>query len=350
MEVKITATGVQHYMKQLAKAFNCDFMRDCKEYRIELPDAIGQGYISAYDFDYGISLIYYECFFKEGLDVVFKKSKAHPMHFHFCVSGEVLHKICDDQIAYQLNPLNGSMSANPQDCQQRLSFSPNVEIIHTNMQILRSEYLEKVDCDLENMHEKLEAIFRDVEAERSFLHEINYNLPTAECIRHIAGNGYDGLVRSSFAEAKCLELLALQLKQFSDDLDPDIRFVALKKYDLDRIIQAKNILVSDLQNAPTIQDLAKQSGVNQQKLKHGFKQVFGKTINQYLRDSRLETAKFLIMDGRSSIQDIAERVGYCNQSHFARKFREKFGLLPKDALQANAIEVNLNEYEEEVKK
>lgn len=346
MKIKITENRVEHFIQTLAEAFDCEFVRDCKEYRVNLPEKIGQGYISAYDFDYGISLFYYNCFFNEVLDLVFTKGRPHPIHFNFCVKGEIRHQMCGEQIAYQLNPLNGSMSANPKHCDQYLSFSPYVEAMHTNLQILRSEYLEKVDCDLENMHEKLEEVFRDVKAENSFLHEINYNLPTAECIQHIAGNGYENLVRSSFAEAKSLELLALQLKQFSDDLDPDVRYVTLKKYDLDKIIQAKNILVSDLQNAPNIQDLAKLSGVNQQKLKDGFKQVFGKTINQYLRDSRLETAKFLIMDGRSSIQDIAERVGYCNQSHFARRFREKYGLLPKDALQANPVEVNIDEYEE----
>lgn len=198
-------------------------------------------------------------------------------------------------------------------------------------------YLKKVDCELQKMHPKLVSVFSDAKSEKSFLHEVNYNIPTSECIRHIAGNGYKGLVRSSFAEAKSLELLALQLKQFADDLDPDTRFVTLKRYDLDKILKAKEILVSDLQNAPTITDLAKLIGVNQQKLKKGFKQVFGKTINQYLRDARLEAAKYMIMDGSDSIQDVAERVGYSNRGHFARKFREKYGMLPKDALQSKSV-------------
>lgn len=345
MKIEITQNGAEPFVKALTQALDIDYEKNCKEYRIEIPEPLGRGNISVYDFDYGMSLFYFNCEFDQQIDLVYTKDRTHPMHFNFCVEGEILHKICDETIAYQLNPLNGSISANPQNCMQCISISPHIQTIHTNLQIIRSEQLEKIKCDLEQMHPKLIEVFRDVKGKNSFLHEINYGIPTSECIHHIAGNGYEGLVRSSFAEAKCLELLALQLKQFSDDLDPDTRFVTLKKYDLDKILKAKEILVSDLQNAPTIQDLAKMSGVNQQKLKRGFKQVYGKTINQYLRDARLEAAKFMIMDGRSSIQDVAESVGYSNRGHFARKFREKYGMLPKDAMQTNAVLVNEPEEE-----
>lgn len=341
MEVKLENNDIEGFIQRIAAALDCELTHECREFKIEIPESKGSGFISGYSFDHGMSLLYLECRLKEQLDLVLTAGKVHPLHFHFCGKGEFRHELCDGEIAYQLNPLSGSISANPAKCGQRLSFPPNVQIVHTNVMVDRSEYLKKIDCDLENMHEKLETVFRDVEAEHTFLHEVNYSIPTAECIRHIAGNGYESLIRSAFAEAKTLELLALQLKQFADDLDPDTRYITLKKYDLDQILNAKEILVSDLQNAPTIQDLAKLSGINQQKLKRGFKQVFGTTINQYLRDVRLETAKFLIMDGKSTIQDIAERVGYSNQSHFARRFREKYGMLPKKALQCNAIELNL---------
>lgn len=339
MKIHLTQNGAKAFIKTLSVVLDCAFTHNCKEYRIDLPEEYGNGYISAYDFDHGTSLIYFDCTFLEELDIIFTKDQVHAIHFNFCVEGEILHKICNDQIAYQLNPLNGSISSNPSNCTQSLAISPKQRTIHTNLQIQRSDYLKKVDCDLEKMHPKLQGVFRDVDSKNSFLHEINYNIPTAECIQHITGNGYEDLVRSSFAEAKSLELLALQLKQFADDLDPDTRFITLKKYDLDKILKAKEILVSDLQEAPTIPDLAKMSGINQQKLKRGFKQVFGKTVNQYLRDARLETAKYMIMDGKSSIQDVAERVGYSNRGHFARKFREKYGLLPKDALQTNPLKL-----------
>lgn len=341
MKIEVKSHKIEDCISSIAKAMGSEIKSECREFKILIPETHGTGFISGYAFDYGMSLLYLDCYLYEELDIIFAEGQTHPLHFHFCGQGEFRHELCDGEIGYQLNPLNGSISANPRDCYQLLSFPPNVNIVHTNVQILRSRYLEKVDCDLESMHEKLEDVFRDVEGKHTFLHEINYSIPTSECIRHIAGNGYESLVRSSFAEAKTLELLALQLKQFDDDLDPDTRYVTLKRYDLDRILKAKEILVSDLQNAPTIQDLARQSGINQQKLKRGFKQVFGSTINQYLRDVRLETAKFLIMDGKSSIQDIAERVGYTNQSHFARRFREKYGMLPKDALQCNFIEIDL---------
>lgn len=340
MKIRFTKLDVHANIAELAEAMGTKAIEDCSECRIELPKRIGEGYISGFTFDFGINLMLFDCELKDELEITVGDGLCHPIHFNFCVQGDFRHELSKRKLSYQLNPLTGSITANPHDCEQVFHFAPHVKTVHTNLQILRSEYLEKVDCDLEKMHQKLAVVFRDVNARHPFLHEINYNVQTSECIRSIIDNDFTALVRSSYIEAKAMELLALQLKQFADDLDPDQRFVTLKKYDLETILKAKELLVSDLQNAPTIKELAKMSGINQQKLKNGFKQVFGITINQYLRQYRLEKAKFLMMEGKSSIKEIAERVGYSNQSHFARRFREKYGVLPKDALRMVTLPVN----------
>lgn len=340
MKVEFDQLSIHQNIHKLADALGAEVIKDCSEYRIDLPRSVGKGSISGFEFDYGIGLFLYDCELKKELQIAISDGLCHPLHFNFCVQGDFRHTLSQQKIIYHLNPLTGSISANPQDCTQVFCFAPKVKLVHTNLQIYRAKYVEKVDCDVDKMHEKLAAVFSDVEAQQTFLHEMNYNIQTAECIRNMLTNEFTDMVRSAYIEAKALELLALQLKQFADDMDPDMRFVTLKKYDLDTILKAKEILVSDLQDAPTIKELAKMSGINQQKLKSGFKQIFGMTINQYLREYRLETAKFLIMEGKSSIQDVAERVGYSSQSHFARRFREKFGLLPKDALRMVSLPVN----------
>ncbi|MCB0643417.1 MAG: helix-turn-helix transcriptional regulator, partial [Phaeodactylibacter sp.] len=72
-------------------------------------------------------------------------------------------------------------------------------------------------------------------------------------------------------------------------------------------------------------------GINRQKLKTGFKSVYGNTIYKALREERLEHASLLLMAGRS-VKEAAEEVGYANQGHFASRFKEKYGVLPKDYL------------------
>lgn len=337
MIVFFDEVGMEQQIEHLAEVLDTECERDCQEYIIKLPSNLGKGQITGFAFDYGIGLLLLNGFLKENLKLVYKSGVKQAVQFHFCLGGDFRHSLNDESIAYQLNPLMGSISTNPCHCAQSLHFPKGVQIRHANLQVLRSEYLLKVDCDIDRMPPKLGKVFSDVEGITPFLYESNYSVPTAECIKQIMESNHQGLVRSAYTEAKTLELLSLQLKQFQDDSDPSYRFTNLKRYDLDRILAAKEILVEDLQNAPTIVQLAKQSGINQQKLKKGFKEVFKKTINQYLRDVRLEAAKFLLMEGKSSVRDIAQQVGYSNPSHFARRFNDKYGMLPKDVQRINKL-------------
>lgn len=95
------------------------------------------------------------------------------------------------------------------------------------------------------------------------------------------------------------------------------------------IRDAENILVGRLVDPPTIPQLARMVGLNQQTLKQGFRQLFGRTINQHLNNNRLNQAGVLIKAGELSMGEIAREVGYNNPGYFSRKFREKYGVSPR---------------------
>ncbi|MFP4567016.1 MAG: helix-turn-helix transcriptional regulator [Spirochaetaceae bacterium] len=61
--------------------------------------------------------------------------------------------------------------------------------------------------------------------------------------------------------------------------------------------------------------------MNCNKLKYGFREVFGTTVFGQLRNLRLEEARHLIEDGDHSVTEAAFAVGYSSLSHFARTFR-----------------------------
>ena len=134
-----------------------------------------------------------------------------------------------------------------------------------------------------------------------------------------------------------MELFSLQLKSYKDQDDPTHKKVPLRKEDVQLLI--KDILNENFKNPPSIKELSKLVGMNEQKLQKGFKYLFNQTINKYLRKERMEYAKLLIIKGDMSIGEIAERVGYTNKSHFASRFKETYGLLPKDFSKSMEIKI-----------
>ena len=105
----------------------------------------------------------------------------------------------------------------------------------------------------------------------------------------------------------------------------------LRSDDVDRIQHAKDILLSDLENPPSLLKLAQQVGLNDYKLKQSFKQVFGTTVFGYLHDYRMQQAYQLLEVGELNITEVSLKVGYSSLSSFNRAFKKKFGINPSQA-------------------
>jgi AraC-like DNA-binding protein len=140
---------------------------------------------------------------------------------------------------------------------------------------------------------------------------------------------YGGSIKQMYLEGKVLELAALQFSQFAQQDGAEPSSLALRPDDIERLHQARAILMQQTDQPPTLIALARQVGLNDCKLKQGFRQVFGTTVFGYLRDHRLEQARLLLTEGRLSVQQVAHTVGYAQSGYFARAFRRKFGINPK---------------------
>ena len=89
------------------------------------------------------------------------------------------------------------------------------------------------------------------------------------------------------------------------------------------------ILSQQAADPPSLSNLARQVGLNDRKLKEGFRQVFGTTAFSYLRDYRLQQAQQLLCNPNLSISSVAATVGYKSPESFCKAFRHKFAVSPK---------------------
>lgn len=102
-----------------------------------------------------------------------------------------------------------------------------------------------------------------------------------------------------------------------------------QKENVTKVRDAKEFLLKDLQNAPTIKELAKEVALNEHNLKTGFKEIYGKTIHAFLKDYKMSKARELILKREFQIAEIADQLGYTNVSHFIDAFKNKYGVTPK---------------------
>lgn len=149
-------------------------------------------------------------------------------------------------------------------------------------------------------------------------------------LQQILNCPYAGAIGRLFLEGKVLELTALSLQALMPS--QPISTHPLKPDDIDRIRQAKAILLKDLAHPPSLQALARQVGLNECTLKRGFRQVFNTTAFGCLQAQRLDQARLLLLAGDLQVQQTAHAVGYHSRSHFSAAFRKRFGVSPQKCL------------------
>lgn len=99
--------------------------------------------------------------------------------------------------------------------------------------------------------------------------------------------------------------------------------------DLQRILLARDLLLADLSNPPSIVELARHSGTNARKLTEQFRLLFGLPPFAYLKRYRLEHALDALRHGDRPIASIAAEIGY-RPAHLSAAFRARFGRSPRD--------------------
>jgi AraC family transcriptional regulator, transcriptional activator of the genes for pyochelin and ferripyochelin receptors len=139
---------------------------------------------------------------------------------------------------------------------------------------------------------------------------------------------YQGGLQQLYLESKVLELFTMQFAQ-ACALPTTTAATKLTAADCESLHQARQILVERVNDPLSLIGLARLVGLNDRKLKQGFRQLFGMSVFGYLRDYRLQQAQVLLTNPNLNVTDVAHCIGYASLPSFSKAFRQKFGYSPQ---------------------
>ena len=91
----------------------------------------------------------------------------------------------------------------------------------------------------------------------------------------------------------------------------------------------KGIVLNNLENEQfSVFQLAKESNYSRSQLYRKLKLLTGKSINEYIRNIRLEEALKLLINDVATISEIAYKVGFASPAYFSRCFHDRYGHSP----------------------
>lgn len=141
---------------------------------------------------------------------------------------------------------------------------------------------------------------------------------------------YTGGLKKMYLLSKSIEILVMQAETYDRRAEAGARYCK-RTDDRERIQYARDYLLENATTPPSLTELSRVVGINEYKLKRGFKEVFKTTVFGYLADHRLDTARQELLESGKTISEIAYETGYSSPQHFSTAFRKKFGVSPREA-------------------
>jgi len=150
----------------------------------------------------------------------------------------------------------------------------------------------------------------------------NVNLAMNRALYELMNNPLQGRFRELFSEAKILELVALQLAAVRAESP------CPTQKDRDIFHDLRCYLDTHFNDDLSLRSLSRTFGLNEFKLKKGFKTFFNHTIFDYIHEQKMLHARKLLLDDNMLVNEVAGKVGYKNPNHFSTAFKRRFGVVP----------------------
>ena len=80
----------------------------------------------------------------------------------------------------------------------------------------------------------------------------------------------------------------------------------------------------------SVETLAEMMAMSRSNLQRKIKGLTGMIPTDYIRLIRLKTAAQLLKSGEHRINEVCFLTGFSNMSYFSRRFRQQFGILPRE--------------------
>lgn len=263
----------------------------------KIPEKYGVGRITISPLMGGAGLVVMESCFHQDIEVFTEQTMQKNLSFTVCLQGGIVN--CCQHKA-DVNVASGeTLFARFNDKQPRMSsyFNAGEQSCFITIQ-LSSDWLCSTEESLQSdilTDPFWQGVFNSGKASQMML----------TVAREIVNVVHQADFQHHYLSAKVLELWSHQIVLLRRLLPSSKQQLKLKAQDIARIHQAADILINEMVSPPSLLELAHKVGINDNKLKIVFKQVYGMTVFSFLQQQRLKKAKLLLSEQPCNVTQAA---------------------------------------------
>ncbi|WP_396182008.1 helix-turn-helix transcriptional regulator [Flavobacterium sp.] len=253
------------------------------------------------------------------------------IQFHFNVKGKGKFIFNNNSYTLDLNEEKALLLYNPQkELPLHLEIAPKSWIISILISIKKFHTLFSSDSEM------IPFLSKD-NLEKKYYTEESISPSMAIVLNQIFHYNQNSSIKTLYLKGKSYELLSLFFNTNEDPNAEHCPFLSDEENVL-KIKKAKEIIIKNMAEPPSLIVLADEVGISLKKLKAGFKEIYGDTVFNFLFDYKMEFARKLLETGSYNVNEVGSQIGYSTSSHFIAAFKKKFGTTPKKYL----LNLNVN--------
>ncbi|WP_422106749.1 helix-turn-helix transcriptional regulator [Winogradskyella sp.] len=244
------------------------------------------------------------------------------IQFHFCTKGSADFVFNQGHYTLNIKEETSLLLYNPQrDLPIHLELQPHSWLVSFVMSIKKFHSLFSQDANYVTF-------LSEENKNKKYYTDGKINPSMAVVLNQLISFSLNNSIKPLYFKGKVYELLSLYFNR-NEDADIEQCPFLVDEVNVAKLKKAKDIVIAQMAEPPSLKDLAQQVDLSLKKLKEGFKQIYGDTVYGFLFDYKMEVARKLLESGDYNVNEVGLRVGYSTASHFIAAFKKKFGTTPK---------------------
>lgn len=244
------------------------------------------------------------------------------IQFHFCIKGGGSFSFNNGNYRLPILEDTSLLLYNPQrDLPIEVSVQPHSWVLSVLLPIKKFHTLFSSEANYITF-------LSDENKDRKYYKDAQISPSMAIVLNQLINYNLHPTIKNLYFKGKAYELLSLYFNR-EEDVDVTQCPFLVDESNVYKIKKAKEIIIARMVEPPTLQELADEIQLPLNKLKEGFKQIYGDSVFSFLFDYKMEVARQLLATGSHNVNEVGLKVGYSTSSHFIAAFKKKFGTTPK---------------------
>ncbi|MFS4417329.1 helix-turn-helix domain-containing protein [Maribacter sp. 2307ULW6-5] len=327
--LKLTQANTETIFKELQSHLGGRRNSDQKEHILNVDNDKAFGEVTGVEVNKHILLMEYDLTFLEDTQVECSLGNTNPIHFLYCAEGQISHSFTTAGKKRSLNQFQTGIFASDPKKETTLFFRKGQKVQLTCIMVNTGTGADD-GTDNRLLQQQLANAFMPQKESAPFAYIGSYNLKISEQIAHLQTIRQKGIVRRLLIKGIVHMILALEIEQHKEDMERSKNQLgSLTRDEMARIKDISTFIKNYPEVAYSLKYLSGKTGLSPAKLQEGFKLLHNRTVSDFIRNVRVETAEHLIKTTDLNISEIVYTVGLTSRSYFSKIFKEKYHCSPK---------------------